>query len=138
MVAPTAGILRRPNRRGFLSPLAVLELAEIVEEILGHEAREEALREAQLFRLPAPDEPLREEKAARLHAAVRRLWPEDSDVLTRRAGEANRRSASTTRGTSSGRAVIHPGIRCVETPAPRKAIRPVLSGFSRPRRSRLP
>jgi divinyl protochlorophyllide a 8-vinyl-reductase len=88
MVAPTAGILRRPNRRGFLSPLAVLELAEIVEEILGHEAREEALREAQLFRLPAPDEPLREEKAARLHAAVRRLWPEDSDVLTRRAGEA--------------------------------------------------
>lgn len=87
MVAPTAGILRRPSRRGFMSPLAILELLETVEAMLGAEARDEALREALIHRVPAPDEPVREDKAARLHKAVRRLWPDDSDALLRRAGE---------------------------------------------------
>ena len=70
-----------------MSPLAVLELLETVETMLGAEARGEALREALIHRIPAPDEPVREEKAARLHRAVRRLWPEDAAVLLRRAGE---------------------------------------------------
>lgn len=87
MVAPTAEILKRPHRGGFMSPMVVLQLARIIEEMLGTEAREHALREAQVFRLPQTDEPVREEKAARLHAAVRRLWPDDAEVLGRRAGE---------------------------------------------------
>ena len=87
MVAPTAGLLRRPSRRGFMSPLAILGLVQVVEDMIGAEAKAEVLREALLHRLPAPDEPVREDKAARLHQAVRRLWPEDSDALTRRAGE---------------------------------------------------
>jgi divinyl protochlorophyllide a 8-vinyl-reductase len=70
-----------------MSPLAVLELLATVEAMLGAEARGEALREALIHRVPAPDEPVREDKAARLHKAVRRLWPEDSDALLRRAGE---------------------------------------------------
>jgi divinyl protochlorophyllide a 8-vinyl-reductase len=87
MVAATAGILRRPSRRGFMSPLAVLELVRSVEDMVGSDARDEALREALIHRLPAPDEPVREDTAARLHRAVRRLWPEDADALLRRAGE---------------------------------------------------
>jgi divinyl protochlorophyllide a 8-vinyl-reductase len=70
-----------------MSPLAVLELLEAVEAILGAEAREEAQREALIHRLPSPNEPVREDKAARLHRAVRRLWPDDADALLRRAGE---------------------------------------------------
>ncbi len=87
MVAPTAGILRRPSRRGFMSPLAVLELVRAVEELLGADAKAEVLREALIHRVPGPDEPVREDKAARLHKTVRRLWPEDADALLRRAGE---------------------------------------------------
>lgn len=70
-----------------MSPLAILELLETVEVMLGAEARMEALREALINRVPAPDEPVREDKAARLHKAVRRLWPDDADALLRRAGE---------------------------------------------------
>jgi divinyl protochlorophyllide a 8-vinyl-reductase len=87
MVAATAGLLRRPNRRGFMSPNAILELVRIVEHTIGSDARDEVLREALLHRLPAPDEPIREDKAARLHRAVRRLWPAEADVILRRAGE---------------------------------------------------
>jgi divinyl protochlorophyllide a 8-vinyl-reductase len=70
-----------------MSPLAVLELLDTLEVMLGAEAKAEALREALIHRLPSPDEPVREDKAARLHRAVRRLWPEDADALLRRAGE---------------------------------------------------
>lgn len=45
-----------------------------------------ALRAAQLFRLPEDDEPVREDKAARLHQAVRRLWPEESVMISKIAG----------------------------------------------------
>lgn len=87
MVAPTAGLLRRPNRRGFMAPSVLLQVVAAIEDILGPEAKEEALREAQLHRLPGPDEPVREDKAHRLHQAVRRLWPDDADAIGRRAGE---------------------------------------------------
>lgn len=88
MVAPTAGLLRRPNRPGFIGPMIVLQLVRMVEMRLGLDARDEILKEAKLFRLPAEDEPIREQKAAGLHAALRRLWPEDAREIGRLAGQA--------------------------------------------------
>jgi divinyl protochlorophyllide a 8-vinyl-reductase len=106
MVAPTAGILRRPNRRGFMSPLAVLELLSTVELMLGPEARAAALREALIHRVPGPYEPVREDKAARLHQTVRRLWPEDAEVLLRRAGEEAGRTVVDHRLPDRGRQLL--------------------------------
>jgi divinyl protochlorophyllide a 8-vinyl-reductase len=70
-----------------MSPLAVLEPLETIEAMLGAEAKAEALREALIHRVPAVDEPVREDKPARLHRAVRRLWPGEAENLLRRAGE---------------------------------------------------
>ena len=70
-----------------MAPSVVLQVVTAVEDLLGPDARDEALREAQLHRLPELDEPVREGKAHLLHQAVRRLWPDDSDAIGRHAGE---------------------------------------------------
>jgi divinyl protochlorophyllide a 8-vinyl-reductase len=86
MVAPTAGLLKRPVQPDFVGPLVVLQLVRMLEKILGADACDLALKEARLYRLPKVNEPVREEKAARLHSTVRRLWPDKSDDILRRAG----------------------------------------------------
>lgn len=86
MVAMSTLSLRRPAKAGFLAPYVVLEMAEAVRASKGEGALEGALKEAQLFRLPDLDEPVREDKAARLHQAVRKLWPAEAVALCRTAG----------------------------------------------------
>lgn len=81
-------MLRRPNRKGFMAPFTILELVQALEGIMGTERRDEALRAARVYRLPEADEPVREDKVARLHQTVRQLWPEEAPVITARAGQA--------------------------------------------------
>ena len=69
-----------------MAPFVVLEVAAAVKEVLGEEELALALREAQLFRLPEPDEPVREDKSARLHQAVRSLWPDEAQTICATAG----------------------------------------------------
>src|SRR6056297_1366889 len=106
MVAPTAGLLRRPHRQGFVSPMVLLQVATAIEEIIGRDALHEALRDAQVHRLPETDEPVREEKAARLHASVRRLWPDDADAIGKRAGEGAAQFILDHRVTGRGRQLL--------------------------------
>jgi divinyl protochlorophyllide a 8-vinyl-reductase len=88
MAKAPQGYLRRPAVAGFMSPHVVLDLLAALST--GGDGRDlDALRaEAQLHRLPGPSEPVREEKAARLHQAVRRLWPDRAPDLLRAAGRA--------------------------------------------------
>lgn len=69
-----------------MAPYVVLELATVLEHVRGGEDLKKALREAQLFRLPQQDEPVREDKAARLHQAVRRLWAKQAQEICFKAG----------------------------------------------------
>ena len=78
--------LRRPQKDGFMAPFVVLELAKVLENVRGPEDLKTALRSAQLFRLPEPDEPVREDKAARLHQTVRRLWADQALQMGHLAG----------------------------------------------------
>jgi divinyl protochlorophyllide a 8-vinyl-reductase len=71
-----------------MAPFVVLEMANAVEKVKGADNREMALKDAQLFRLPRETEPVREDKAARLHQTVRRLWPEDAVEIAGIAGRA--------------------------------------------------
>ncbi len=70
-----------------MAPFVVLEMAQAIKDVMGADNLDFALKDAQLFRLPSVDEPVREDKAARLHQAVRRLWPEDFEQISRTAGE---------------------------------------------------
>lgn len=79
--------LRRPSKPGFMAPFIVLEMAKAVDEVLGPDDLEAALKEAQLFRLPSATEPVREDKVARLHQAVRKLWPREAADISRLAGK---------------------------------------------------
>lgn len=88
MIAPPTVALRRPNKPGFLAPFIVLEMASAIEYMMGADNLEIALKDAQLHRLPGLDEPVREDKAARLHQAVRRLWPAEANSIATRAGAA--------------------------------------------------
>jgi divinyl protochlorophyllide a 8-vinyl-reductase len=86
MAAPTQGpTLHRP-RKGFLGPQSVTQLVAATEKLCGSEAAEALCREAQLHRLPDWDEPVREEKVARLHVALWKLFPESAEDVCRRAG----------------------------------------------------
>lgn len=87
MVATPSLALRRPNKPGFMAPFVLLEMVHAIEDVLGPDAVAIALKEAQLHRLPDSDEPVREDKAARLHQSVRRLWPDKALEICRLAGE---------------------------------------------------
>ena len=88
MVKTPRGYLRRPAVRGFMAPQVVLELLTAVEAQIGPDARRDLLDAAQTGRLPALDEPVREDKAARLHQTLRRLYPEAATTVLRLTGEA--------------------------------------------------
>lgn len=106
MVAPTAGLLRSPSRPGFVSPQAVLQLASAVDTICGPDAREDLLRDARLFRLPAPDEPVREEKVARLHRAVWDTLPQSAVMILDLAGKTVADHVADVRITRRGRTLL--------------------------------
>jgi len=74
-----------------MAPFVVLEMAAVIEATLDADHLKKALRAAQLFRLPELDEPVREEKAARLHQAVRQLWPDQAQEICSNAGAGSAR-----------------------------------------------
>ena len=86
MVTPPKGPLRRPAVPGFMGPLSILKVVEATEKICGASASEELLKSAQVFRLPAHDEPVRETRVADLHAALRREFPDKVELIARLAG----------------------------------------------------
>lgn len=88
MATVTSTLLRRPNKKGFMAPYVVLEMAAAIEDVLGLDARDAALKDAQLFRLPESSEPVREDKAARLHQVVRARWPDQARAIAELAGAA--------------------------------------------------
>ncbi len=88
MGAPAVGWLKKPSRDGFVAPEVVLSVVDAVDRSLGAEALGELLTSAELFRLPAPDEPVREEKAARLHQTLRRTHPDTARTILAAAGRA--------------------------------------------------
>jgi divinyl protochlorophyllide a 8-vinyl-reductase len=88
MVKTPPGYLRRPAVAGFMAPGVVNDLAAAVQQGLGSHAHDAILADAQLHRLPGAEEPVREDKALRLHHAVKRLFPAQSPVLMAMAGGA--------------------------------------------------
>ena len=87
MVAQASNALRRPSKPGFMAPFIVLEMASAIEDVMGAENLALALKDAQVFRLPSDTEPVREDKAARLHQAVRNLWAPQAADIARIAGK---------------------------------------------------
>jgi len=71
-----------------MAPQVVLDLVALTRARLGQSATDRLLAEAQLTRLPALSEPVREEKAARLHQAVTAHYPGQAMSLLRDAGHA--------------------------------------------------
>ena len=80
-------VLRPPAQRGFLDPQSALQLVSSAERLLGTRLACEIHQHAGGFRLPAPDEPVREDKVRRLHAALREIDPGDARIVLRDAGE---------------------------------------------------
>ena len=79
-----------------MAPFMVLEMVRAIEKVLGKDQSETAQKDAQLFRLPEANEPVREDKAARLHQTVRRLWPDEAVEICSLAGkEAGQRIIET-------------------------------------------
>lgn len=90
MAAPVHGALRTPKRSGMMSPNMVLPVVAALEEAVGPEQALKALEEARLFRLPLPEEPVRERQVAVLHQAIRRCCSDKADAIL---AEAGRRAA---------------------------------------------
>lgn len=70
-----------------MPPYILLETAAAIEDVIGADNLELALKEAQLFRLPSASEPVREDKVARLHQAVRKLWARQATDIFKVAGQ---------------------------------------------------
>ncbi len=80
------GYLRKPQGKGFIAPLAANSVLTVVEATRGVEDATRLAQEAELFRAPADDEPLREDKAARLHGTALRLWPDEGGAILHQSG----------------------------------------------------
>jgi len=70
-----------------MAPFVVSEMVGAIEAVMGADNLALTLKDAQLFRLPRLGEPVREDKAARLHQSVRRLWPLQAHQICVAAGE---------------------------------------------------
>jgi divinyl protochlorophyllide a 8-vinyl-reductase len=79
---------RMAIRKGYLGPLAVIQVLRAVETLHGTGARDQIMQEAALRRSPEWNEPVREEKVARLHQALRRRFPDEADAIAAQAGRA--------------------------------------------------
>jgi divinyl protochlorophyllide a 8-vinyl-reductase len=75
-------------RKGYIGPQAVIQILLAVESLCGVVARDGIMRDARLRRAPEWNEPVREEKVARLHQAVRRRFPALAETITLQAGRA--------------------------------------------------
>jgi divinyl protochlorophyllide a 8-vinyl-reductase len=88
MAKTPTGYLRRPALPGFMAPRVVLDLLDAVTAQQGAAGTEALVRAADLVRIPSETEPVREDKAARLHQSVATLFPDLAPALLRRAGQA--------------------------------------------------
>ena len=86
MATPPTGYLKRPAKPGFMGPLSILKIAEAAELVCGPDATDHLLKAAQIFRLPAEDEPVRETRVADLHNTLRREFPDVASRVARHAG----------------------------------------------------
>ena len=106
MSATTQGpTLSRP-RKGFLGPQSVTQILDALERLCGTSARDTLQREARLFRVPKWDEPVREEKVARLHQTLRRLFPDKAQSVERDAGRATTDYILDTRVSEHGQRLL--------------------------------
>lgn len=106
MVAQSSIALRRPSKPGFMAPFVVLELVTAIQEVLGEQALDPILKDALLFRMPSVDEPVREDKAARLHQSLRKMYPDDAREICDRAGRAAAQRIMETQITKRARSML--------------------------------
>lgn len=83
MNAPLPRVAAEPARIG---PNSVLQLVPLLDDRLGTGPREMLLAQSGLTELPSDEGLMEEGPAARLHQAVRAMYPELAPELTRRAG----------------------------------------------------
>lgn len=77
-------MLRRPSRKGYMGPLAILSVQKAMTELQSADAAAKLLAEAKVGTLPDFDEPVREARVAALHHTVRaKLGSAAQEVLTR-------------------------------------------------------
>lgn len=107
MVKAPTGYLRRPSVPGLMAPQVALDLIAVVLARLGQAAVDLLRQDAQIKRLPALTEPLREELAARLHQAVKRLFPDQAAVLLREAGQATAEALLATQQSVRAQAMLN-------------------------------
>lgn len=88
MDAPPVGFMRRPTGHGQVAPHLVRDVVDATQAVCGDDARTRLIREVGLTRMPAYDHPVPEAVAARLHQAVRRLFPGDAHAVLWMAGQA--------------------------------------------------
>lgn len=89
MVTLPLGYMRQPPVGGFVMPQAALDVVSAVRAHGGADCATAVMAEAELYRLPAPTEPLREEKAARLHACLATVAPAIATPALLDAGAAS-------------------------------------------------
>jgi divinyl protochlorophyllide a 8-vinyl-reductase len=106
MVKTPAGYLRRPAGTGFMAPGVVRDLAAAIADQLGPAARDATLADAQLHRLPETDEPVREDKALRLHMALKQRHPADAPALLAQAGAATAEGLLATQQSARAQAML--------------------------------
>lgn len=80
-------LLKRPNQKGFMGPLAILSVHQAMTELMGDAQTDELMKSAKVFRLPKYDEPVREARTAALHQRLMADYPEDSQAVLVRAGQ---------------------------------------------------
>jgi divinyl protochlorophyllide a 8-vinyl-reductase len=106
MAKAPRGYLRRPAVAGFMAPQTARDLIDEVSETESAQAVALLQTEALLHRLPAPTEPVREEKVARLHLAVRHQFPSRASELLRAAGRRTAASLLTIQQSSRAQAML--------------------------------
>lgn len=106
MVKTPKGYLRKPQKEGFLSPMAANSVIAAGAAHLGAERMEAIQQEAELFRAPAETEPLREEKAGRLHLTLFREAPEQAEAILGDAGRATADAMMETQLSRRARAML--------------------------------
>ena len=106
MVKTPEGYLRKPHSNGFVSPLAANAVISAGQLHLGDVRMDEIIQEAELFRVPAETEPLREEKAAKLHVTLFRTEPDHAEAILSEAGRETAKAMISTQLSTRARAML--------------------------------